>query len=86
MKICIYRAGAIGGYVAVEMALSGYDVCAIARGPHLEAIRQNGLTPRIEGKEKTARIPACDNVADFGLQDRFSSIKPVPRLYGSTRG
>ena len=52
MKICIFGAGAIGGYLAVELALAGNDVCAIARGTHLEAIRQNGLTLLIDGKEK----------------------------------
>ncbi len=69
MKICIFGAGAIGGYLAVELALAGNDVCAIARGTHLEAIRQNGLTLLIDGKEKNARIPASDNPADFGAQD-----------------
>jgi 2-dehydropantoate 2-reductase len=39
MKFCIYGAGAIGGYLAVELALSGQDVCVIARGAHLEAIK-----------------------------------------------
>ncbi len=69
MKICVYGAGAIGGYVAVELAQSGYDVCAIARGPHLAAIKENGLKLRIEGEEKVANIPASDNPADFGPQD-----------------
>ena len=69
MKICIYGAGAIGAYIAVEMALAGYDVCAIARGPHLAAIQKNGLILRIEGKEKVARIPASDNPSEFGPQD-----------------
>ena len=69
MKICIFGAGAIGGYLAVELALAGNDVCAIARGSHLEAIRKNGLTLLIDGKEKNVKIPASDNPADFGPQD-----------------
>ena len=32
MKICIYGAGAIGGYLGAELALAGYDVTMIARG------------------------------------------------------
>ena len=47
MKICIYGAGAIGGFIAVEMALAGYDVCVIARGAHLNAIKEKGLELRI---------------------------------------
>ena len=55
MKICIFGAGAIGGYLAVELALAGNEVCAIARGDHLEAIKKNGLTLRIGGKEKKCK-------------------------------
>ena len=69
MKFCIYGAGAIGGYLAVELALSGQDVCVIARGEHLDAIKKNGLKLLIDGQEKVARIPASDNPADFGHQD-----------------
>lgn len=69
MKICVYGAGAIGGYLAAELADAGYDVCAIARGEHLRAIRENGLTLRIGGKEKNVKIPASDKPADFGPVD-----------------
>lgn len=69
MKICIFGAGAIGGYLAVELALAGNEVCVIARGPHLDAIRKDGLTLLINGLKKNARIPASDNPADFGPQD-----------------
>jgi 2-dehydropantoate 2-reductase len=69
MKICVYGAGAIGGYIAVELALAGNDVCAIARGAHLKAIQQNGLRLRIDGEEKIARIPASEEPGDFGPQD-----------------
>jgi ketopantoate reductase len=44
MKICVFGAGAIGGYLAGELALAGHQVCAIARGAHLAAIRSQGLT------------------------------------------
>ena len=43
MKVCVVGAGAIGGYMAVRMAGSGHDVAVIARGPHLAAIRANGM-------------------------------------------
>ena len=58
MKFCIYWAGAIGGYLAVELALSGQEVCVVARGAHLEAIRERGLTLKIHGKEKVANVAA----------------------------
>ena len=43
MKICIVGAGAIGGLLGAKLALAGEEVTLIARGAHLEAMRQNGL-------------------------------------------
>ncbi len=51
-EICIYGAGAIGGYIGVLMKLAGADVSLIARGAHLEAIRKNGLKLHVGGEEK----------------------------------
>ena len=69
MRICIYGAGAIGGYLGVMLARTGYDVGLIARGPHMEAIQRHGLTLRIGGEEFTERIPCSDQPADLGPQD-----------------
>jgi 2-dehydropantoate 2-reductase len=69
MKICIYGAGAIGGYLAVELALSGQEVCVVARGAHLEAIQARGLTLRIHGREKVAHVAADSDPRAFGPQD-----------------
>ena len=69
MKFCVYGAGAIGGYLAVELALSGQEVCVIARGAHLEAIRKRGLTLKIHGGEKVAKVPAHSDPRAFGCQD-----------------
>ena len=69
MKICIYGAGAIGGYMGVALAKSGADVSLIARGPHLEAIKQNGLKLLIDGGERVARIKATNSPAELGPQD-----------------
>jgi 2-dehydropantoate 2-reductase len=69
MKICIFGAGAIGGYLGVQLALAGTDVSLIARGAHLEAIRRNGLRLLIDGKERVAKPIATDNPADLEPQD-----------------
>ena len=37
MSVCIYGAGAIGGYLGVQLALAGEDVTLIARAPHLRS-------------------------------------------------
>lgn len=69
MKICIYGAGAIGGYLGVLLKLSGADVSLIARGAQLAAIKQNGLKLLIGGAEKVARMPATSDPAELGPQD-----------------
>ena len=69
MKVCVFGAGAIGGYLAVELALAGHEVSVVARGDHLRAIRDHGLTLRIDGQEKTVRLPASDDPAEFGQQE-----------------
>jgi 2-dehydropantoate 2-reductase len=69
MKICIYGAGAIGGFLGAELALAGADVSLIARGPHLAAMRENGLALIRNGERRTARVTATDNPAELGPQD-----------------
>jgi 2-dehydropantoate 2-reductase len=83
MRFCIYGAGAIGGYVAVELALAGHEVCVIARGAHLRAIRERGLTLRIEGREKVARVPASDEPREFGHQDFVICALKAHQAYAS---
>jgi 2-dehydropantoate 2-reductase len=69
MKIAIFGAGAIGGYIAAKLHHGGADVSVIARGAHLEAIRANGLTVKSNGQTFNARLPATDKAEDAGLQD-----------------
>ena len=70
MKICVYGAGAIGGYVAVKLAqVPGIEVSVVARGAQLAAIREKGLTLRIDGGERTANVAATDDPAGLGPQD-----------------
>ncbi len=69
MRVCIYGAGAIGGYVAVQLHLAGVETSLVARGPHLEAIRKDGLRLRIGGEERVANLPASADPQELGLQD-----------------
>jgi 2-dehydropantoate 2-reductase len=69
MKLCIYGAGAIGGYLGVQCAAAGADVSLIARGPHLAAMRQNGLKLRIAGEERVAHLCCTDDPSQLGPQD-----------------
>ena len=69
MKVCIFGAGAIGGYLAAGLGETGVDVTVIARGPHLEAIRDKGLRLRIGGEERVTHPRATDDPAEAGPQD-----------------
>lgn len=71
MKICIYGAGAIGGLIGGLLARKGEaEISLIARGPHLAAIRENGLTVESEGEAFTVKnITATDDPAALGHQD-----------------
>jgi 2-dehydropantoate 2-reductase len=69
MKICIFGAGAIGGYMGAKLAEAGADVSLVARGPHLKAMRENGLRLIEESGETTVKVTASDNAADLGPQD-----------------
>jgi 2-dehydropantoate 2-reductase len=76
MKVCIYGAGAIGGYVGAQLAIAGADVSLVARGPHLKAMRENGLKLRIGGEERVAKVKCTDDPAELGPQDFvFVSLK-----------
>ena len=43
-RYVIYGAGGIGCTIGARLFASGREVVLIARGPHLEAIRERGLT------------------------------------------
>ncbi|OZA10521.1 MAG: 2-dehydropantoate 2-reductase [Rhodobacterales bacterium 17-64-5] len=69
MKICIYGAGAIGGYLGAALSEAGCDVSLIARGAHRDAIRQDGLR-LIKGDRETVHRMACtDQPQDLPPQD-----------------
>ena len=61
-RICIFGAGAIGGYVGAALHEAGAEVSLVARGPHLEAIRADGLGLEKDGKVTRYSLPASDTV------------------------
>ena len=83
MKVCIFGAGAIGGYMGVKLAKAGADVSLVARGPHLAAMQEKGLTLIEEGEKTTVAVTASDDPASLGVQDyvivtlKAHSVPPV---------
>lgn len=50
-------------------ARAGHEVCLVARGAHLDALRTDGLTLLAEGKREVFRLPASDDPSAFGAQE-----------------
>jgi 2-dehydropantoate 2-reductase len=77
MKVCIFGAGAIGGYLAAGLAgVAGVQVSAIARGAHLAAIRDKGLTLSRDGDAVTVRVEAASDPAEVGpVEVVFNCLK-----------
>lgn len=69
MRVAVFGAGAIGGFLAVRLVQSGVDVTVVARGPHLAAMQANGLR-LISGEEDVTVHPRCVSDAKAaGVQD-----------------
>ena len=80
MKVCIVGAGAIGGILAARLARAGHDVSAIARGSHLQAIQERGLTLKWAGEQFTVNIRAVADAYDLGPQDYVILTLKAPAL------
>ncbi|WP_416414324.1 ketopantoate reductase family protein [Pantoea sp. App145] len=68
-KIAIYGAGAVGSVMAAKLARAGHQVSVIARGAHLQAIREHGLQYSAGYDTFTVDVTASDNAAELGVQD-----------------
>ncbi len=70
MKICVFGAGAVGGYFGGRLAQSGSDVTFIARGKHLDAILADGLHVKsINGDFTINPAKATDRPETVGIVD-----------------
>ena len=76
MKFAIVGSGAVGGYYGAKLAEVGHEVTFIARGAHLAAIRERGLTirsplgdftVRARAEEDPTKVPPVD-VAIFAVK------------------
>jgi 2-dehydropantoate 2-reductase len=69
MRIAVMGAGGLGGYFGARLCLGGAEVHFIARGPHLQALRNEGL--RIVGPEPmhVPRVAATDDAGAVGPVD-----------------
>jgi 2-dehydropantoate 2-reductase len=68
-SICVFGAGAIGGLIAAKLESAGTPVTVVARGPHCEAMRANGLALRSDGREVVTRPRVETDPRNVGAQD-----------------
>jgi 2-dehydropantoate 2-reductase len=80
MKVCIYGAGAIGGWLGVKLAQAGCDIGVIARGATLDALEAHGL--RLVEKDAThaVKVNASADPADLGAQDLVIVAVKAPAM------
>jgi 2-dehydropantoate 2-reductase len=93
VRFAIVGSGAVGGYYGARLARTGHEVTFIARGAHLAAIRERGLTirsplgdftVRARAEEDPAHVPPVD-LAIFAVK-AYSNHVALPLLKGVTRG
>jgi 2-dehydropantoate 2-reductase len=80
MKVCIYGAGAIGGWLGVHLARQGCTLSAVARGATLEALQQVGLVLRQGDQEMVVSLKARADAAELGEQDLVIVAVKAPAM------
>ncbi|HYF56073.1 MAG TPA: 2-dehydropantoate 2-reductase N-terminal domain-containing protein, partial [Salinarimonas sp.] len=68
-SICVFGAGAIGGFLAARLEASGTPVTVVARGPHLAAMRERGLRLLSGGETLETRPRVAEDPRAIGPQD-----------------
>ena len=86
-SICVFGAGAIGGYMAAKLEAAGTPVSLVARGAHLQAVQRDGLALHSGGERRVTRPRAVAHGDAIGPQDyllitlKAHSLEPaLPQL------
>jgi 2-dehydropantoate 2-reductase len=69
MKIAVMGSGGVGGYFGARLAKGGADVAFIARGSHLAAMREHGLTITGPDEFHLGKVTVTDDPATIGVAD-----------------
>ena len=79
-RVCIYGAGAIGGWIGARLAALGCELGVVARGDTLRTLQQEGL--RLQSGEQVTAVPVqvSDDPAALGVQDLVVVAVKAPAL------
>lgn len=80
MRVCVYGAGAIGGFLGARLGAQGHAVSAVARGATLAALARDGLRLAIGGGEVRAPVTAAEDPARLGPQDLVVVAVKAPAM------
>ena len=80
MKVCIYGAGAIGGWIGAGLAQAGSRLNVVARGATLEALQRDGLSVMRGDQRTRVAVNAVADPADLGAQDLVVIAVKAPAL------
>jgi 2-dehydropantoate 2-reductase len=80
MKVCIYGAGAIGGWIGAKLAHAGCELSAVARGVTLAALQQHGLTLQESGEKTSVPLKATSKPAELGPQELVIIAVKAPAM------
>ncbi len=83
-SICVFGAGAIGGYMAAKLEAAGTPVSVVARGPHLAAMQADGLVLESGGERVVTRPRAVASGRGYRGAGLYS-YHPEGALAGSRR-
>ena len=79
-RICVYGAGAIGGWLGAGLASTGANVSVVARAETLAALKTHGLRVKRGNAVSTHQVTASANPADLGVQDLVVIAVKAPAL------
>jgi 2-dehydropantoate 2-reductase len=86
MRIAVFGAGGVGGYLGGRLARAGEDVVFIARGSHLRALQAGGLRVRSpEGDFALPSVEAAEDPAGVGQVDLILLAVKSWQVTGATR-
>jgi 2-dehydropantoate 2-reductase len=82
MKVCIFGAGAVGGYIGERLAQSGCNVSAVARGATAAALRSHGMRVSSGEAITSANVTVAEDPAALGTQDLVVVAVKGPSMAG----
>ncbi|WP_394791976.1 2-dehydropantoate 2-reductase [Rhodoferax sp.] len=79
-RVCIFGAGAIGGWIGARLAGVDCQLSVVARGATLAALREHGLRLEQDGETCSVPVQASADPADLGVQDLVVIAVKAPGL------